>query len=137
MEEVVPQALVQIQYATVKRRLVASLLDGLIIAVMNMIIGLSLSNWPLVAQIVGLVAAITYYVYGVGRFGQTWGKKWLGIKVQTKDGAVPGYKKALIRETVGKLASGLVLQIGYLWAIWDKDKQTWHDKMAKTVVVRV
>ena len=137
MEEIIPQASVQTQYATVKRRWVASLLDGLVVAVVNTLIGLLLQSWPSMAQIVGLVAGATYYVYGVGRFGQTLGKKWLKIKVQTTDGQVPGYKKALIRETVGKLVSGLVLGIGYLWAIWDKDKQTWHDKMAKTVVVGV
>ena len=112
-------------------------MDGLVVAVVDTLIGLLLHNWPAVVQIVGLVAGATYYVYSVGRFGQTLVKKWLKIKVQTMDGQVPGFKKALIRETVGKLVSGLALGIGYLWAIWDKHKQTWHDKMAKTVVVRV
>jgi uncharacterized RDD family membrane protein YckC len=33
--------------------------------------------------------------------------------------------------------SGLVLLLGYLWAIWDANKQTWHDKAAGSFVVRV
>ena len=32
--------------------------------------------------------------------------------------------------------TALPLGLGYLWAIWDKQKQGWHDKMAGTVVVR-
>jgi uncharacterized RDD family membrane protein YckC len=31
--------------------------------------------------------------------------------------------------------SGIVCLLGYLWMLWDKEKQTWHDKLATTVVV--
>ena len=34
-----------------------------------------------------------------------------------------------------KLISGAVLLIGYLWMLWDPEKQTWHDKVAGTYVV--
>ena len=137
MEQVIVQAPQQIQYSSVMRRWVAAFVDGLVLAGVDMVIGLGLGNYPAAAQIAVVLVGISYYVYFIGRWGQTLGKKWLRIKVQTKDGAVPGFKKALIRETVGKLVSGLVLGVGYLWAIWDKDKQTWHDKLAGTVVVRV
>lgn len=125
----------QVQYSSVKRRWAATFVDGLIIGGLSLGIGIILGN-STAAQILSTVMAYIYYVEMIGKWGQTLGKKWLKIKVQTSDGQVPGYKKALIRETVGKLASGLVLGIGYWWAVWDKDKQTWHDKMAKTVVVR-
>ena len=42
-----------------------------------------------------------------------------------------------MREVVGKFISGLVLNLGYLWVIWDGQKQGWHDKIADTYVVRV
>lgn len=42
----------------------------------------------------------------------------------------------LLREVIGKWVSGLVFGLGYFWAIWDKDGQTWHDKIAGTVVVK-
>ena len=35
-----------------------------------------------------------------------------------------------------KLVSGAVLGLGYLWMLWDAEKQTWHDKVAKTYVVK-
>ena len=31
----------------------------------------------------------------------------------------------------------LALLIGYLWMLWDKEKQCWHDKAANDVVVPV
>jgi uncharacterized RDD family membrane protein YckC len=27
--------------------------------------------------------------------------------------------------------------LGYLWMLWDKERQTWHDKFANSVVVPV
>ena len=27
--------------------------------------------------------------------------------------------------------------LGYFWMLWDGEKQTWHDKLATTVVVPV
>jgi uncharacterized RDD family membrane protein YckC len=27
--------------------------------------------------------------------------------------------------------------LGYLWMLWDKEKQTWHDKIIGSIVVRV
>lgn len=33
------------------------------------------------------------------------------------------------------LVSALPLGLGFLWMIWDKKKQGWHDKIANTVVV--
>ncbi len=32
--------------------------------------------------------------------------------------------------------SKLFLGLGFFWAIWDKDGQAWHDKIAGTVVLR-
>jgi uncharacterized RDD family membrane protein YckC len=33
--------------------------------------------------------------------------------------------------------SGYVCLLGYLWMLWDDKKQTWHDKMVGSNVVRV
>ena len=64
-------------------------------------------------------------------------KRLLGLEVVSKlDGSYVGFWKMVQREVVGKSLSGLVFGLGFLWAIWDKDGQTWHDKMAGTVVVQ-
>ena len=44
---------------------------------------------------------------------------------------------AFVREVVGKFLSGLVLCLGYLWMLWDAERQCWHDKLVGTRVVRV
>ena len=36
----------------------------------------------------------------------------------------------------GKILSTVILFIGYLMMIWDEKKQTLHDKMANTLVVK-
>jgi len=41
----------------------------------------------------------------------------------------------IIRDVVGKFISAAVLLIGYIWMLFDKNSQTWHDKIAGTYVV--
>ena len=43
---------------------------------------------------------------------------------------------ALVRGLASTL-SVIVLFLGFLWMIWDREKQTWHDKIAGTVVIRL
>jgi uncharacterized RDD family membrane protein YckC len=33
--------------------------------------------------------------------------------------------------------SSNILYLGFLWMLWDGDRQTWHDKIAGTVVIKV
>ena len=68
--------------------------------------------------------------------GQTIGKRMLGIRVYDfgGSGGPIGYGRAFIR-WLGRIISGIPCYLGYLWMLWDKEKQTWHDKLATTVVV--
>lgn len=69
--------------------------------------------------------------------GMTPGKYILGERVVMKlDGGAPGLGVMLLREVVGKIISGLVFGLGFFWALFDKDNQAWHDKIAATVVVK-
>jgi uncharacterized RDD family membrane protein YckC len=91
----------------------------------------------LVGGLIGMVVGFGYPMYFIGSRGQTPGKMALGVKVQRLDGQTPpGIGTALLREVVGKFLSSF-LCLGYLWMLWDEKKQTWHDKIAGTVVVRV
>lgn len=69
--------------------------------------------------------------------GQTWGRKIVGIKVVRADNGQPlGYGRAIGRLLFASIISGSFCGLGYLWMLWDKDKQTWHDKVVGSVVVR-
>jgi uncharacterized RDD family membrane protein YckC len=86
----------------------------------------------------GLLLVAVIYLVALGRTGQTWGRRIVGIKVvRVSDGAAPGFGRALGRTLFAGIISANVFYLGYLWMIWDAQRQTWHDKVAGTVVVRV
>jgi uncharacterized RDD family membrane protein YckC len=68
--------------------------------------------------------------------GQTLGKKAVGTRVVRKSNGGPlGYGLAIGR-TLAKIPEGFTFGLGLLWAAWDPLHQTFHDKMAGTLVVR-
>lgn len=67
--------------------------------------------------------------------GATPGKFLTGCEIRClSTGRRPGPVRAVLRY-VGYLVSALPLGLGFLWVIWDRRKQGWHDKIAGTVVV--
>ena len=86
---------------------------------------------------IGPLLVMIGYVVQLGRTGQTWGRQIVGNKViRVDNGDVPGIGRALGRELFAWIVSASILYLGYLWMIWDDDRQTWHDKVAGTIVVR-
>jgi uncharacterized RDD family membrane protein YckC len=59
----------------------------------------------------------------------------MGLKIVTVDGGKLTIGKAVLR-IVGYFVSSIIVYLGFLWVIWDKDKQGWHDKIAGTYVVK-
>lgn len=86
-----------------------------------------------------------YTVWGIVNFlyvwignaqGGTWGKRAFGLRViSVHDGRYLGYARSFLRYLISLLGAG-VLYIGWLWMIWDKNKQTWHDKVSGSIVVK-
>jgi len=114
----------------------AAFIDGLILAVPYLIIAFAIN--PLLGYAVYLLGGIAYFTYFEGGpTGQTIGKKALGIRViDFNTGGPIGNGRAFIRY-IGRIVSGIPIYLGYFWMLWDQEKQTWHDKMATTVVVPV
>ncbi|WP_432481069.1 RDD family protein [Moraxella sp. ZY200743] len=83
---------------------------------------------------VGLPLLATFWFWT--RKGATPGKMLLGLQVlDERTGNLLTLKQAFIRY-LGYIVSSVVFGLGYIWAGFDKKKQSWHDKLAKTVVVR-
>jgi uncharacterized RDD family membrane protein YckC len=38
--------------------------------------------------------------------------------------------------TLFAFVSGLLFGLGYLWAIWERERKTWHDHAVKSSVIR-
>jgi uncharacterized RDD family membrane protein YckC len=76
------------------------------------------------------------YVFGFWLWkGTTVGGIVFNLKVVRLDGRPVDAATALVRTLVAFLSA--VTLLGFLWCLWDLERQTWHDKVAGTVVVRV
>ncbi len=139
-------------------RLVARIIDGAIFVLISLI--------PLVVQDLdgftdeplGMSLALTaiglvYEVALVATRGQTVGKMAMKIKIiRAGDGLLPGWDMSTVRWLVPAIPSliALVPPLGlvgllslvlslvvYLSLTWDKVRQGWHDKAAKTLVIKI
>jgi uncharacterized RDD family membrane protein YckC len=117
------------------RRFAAAFIDGIIVGVVTLVLYGLLKG---AGYGLGIVIAIAYYTYFEGGpTGQTVGKKALGIRViDFSTGGPIGYGRAFVRY-LGRIVSAIPIYLGYLWMLWDREKQCWHDKFAGDVVVPV
>ena len=91
-----------------------------------------------------IIGYIIWWLFTLSR-GQTPGKQLLGIRVMRADGTRSDWGWTFLREFAIKglvfgglsdaLTGGIASIVDLLWAFWDKDRQTLHDKIMKTVVV--
>ena len=71
-----------------------------------------------------------------GRTGQSLGRRLAGTRLLSRvDGRPVGTLNAFLRDLLHVLDG--FGWIGYLWPLWDEERQTFADKIADTVVVRV
>jgi uncharacterized RDD family membrane protein YckC len=116
------------------RRFAAHFLDGIAINIFALPLGFVQNTWLSAAGFIVVYAAYLTSLEG-GQHGQTIGKMALGIRVaDIAGGGSIGYGRAFIR-AFGRVVSATVFLLGYVWMLWDADKQTWHDKMVRSVVV--
>lgn len=148
-------------YASYRRRLFAYLLDLVILLIIAVVIGIvggvldalfgtysydyardtATGTFITLGNLFFYLIAFLYFVGLTGKYGQTPGKKILGIQVVKRStGLPPGYGSAFVRNFIfGLEVFALYILIGFLgflWPLWDKQKQAWHDKAANTIVIR-
>lgn len=80
---------------------------------------------------VGSVIIWIFQIYLLGRDGATLGKRWMKIKVIDPAGQPLGFGKAFLRELVKQLLGGLCFLL-YLWPLFDNEKQGLWDKLFST-----
>lgn len=133
------------------RRLIAILIDGILLGFFSFLVAFVIGfvgifvqmfnpyePLPLAPLIVicGAILSVIYYVGYWSKSGQTLGKSLLGIKVVSKDGSSLSGGKAFLRY-IGYIVSGIILSIGFIWVVFDRKRQGWHDKIAGTYVIYV
>jgi len=130
-EPAAPEAAVE--YMGFWIRLAAVVIDYLMLSAVFVVVAF-LEHEPLIV-FTALILPWLYYWLFIGLKGQTIGKMAVGIKVVNVAGCAPGLGRAALREIPGKIVSTIAIFLGFLWVIWDKRKQGWHDKIASTYVV--
>jgi uncharacterized RDD family membrane protein YckC len=120
-------------------RLPAMLIDLILVIVISIPILLAIYYPGDVDQntsnmIFGLVNLI-YSVFFVSLKGATPGKMLLKMKIVDRNYAKPTFWRVLLRESVGKYVSGLLLLISGLMVIFQKQKRSLHDFIADTYVI--
>ena len=68
--------------------------------------------------------------------GGSVGKRILGLRTVNQDLQRPSILRSLNR-TLAAWLSWAPLGLGFLWATWDDEARTWHDKLAGTYVVQI
>lgn len=122
-----------IVYASFWERFGAVFIDGLILIVPNYLLQYTMG-------IAGsLLSIVMYWLYAAfmesGSGQATLGKRALGLKVTDTDGQRISFGQATARH-FGHFLSMLILCMGYLMMLWNDKKQTLHDKIANTLVVK-
>jgi uncharacterized RDD family membrane protein YckC len=118
------------------QRFVALVIDGIILGIIGSIFGVSTSLWG--GGVVGVAVGALYQWYFLTRQnGQTPGKMALGIRVIKVDGSPLNEVDAVMRY-IGYVVNALpfLFGLGWLWALIDANNQGWHDKLARTYVVK-
>lgn len=123
-------------YATFWQRFLASFIDGILLSIASFIFLFIFQDNFAYRFIAGLITGWLYAaIMESGQWQATVGKRSLGIKVVDMNGQRVSFGQATGRH-FGKYLSTIILCIGYLMMIWDEKRQTLHDKMAGTLIVR-
>lgn len=120
---------------TFGERLTAFIIDELILFLITIILSQILSKQAY-GYISLLINSIVYGSFFLWKYGQTPGKKIMKLKVVDINYQPIGFGTALLRESIGKFLSSITFELGYFWVLINSKRQAWHDKLAKTYVVK-
>lgn len=128
-------------YPSAWRRLTAWLIEFVIVVVLlfsGIVVGSILANGSLFFGFVVGLSALWLYFAGFESSPQqsTLSGRFLGTKVTDIQGEPLTFTRATSRHFAMYLSALTPIAIGYLMAFWTKRRQTLHDYLTSTVVVR-
>lgn len=77
-----------------------------------------------------------YFIWQWRHGGQTVGLRAWHLRLVDETGHPPSWRACSLRAGVAAV-SALCLGLGYLWALWDANGRSWHDRLSATRLVRV
>ena len=83
------------------------------------------------------IGFLVFQSHRQGKTGSTIGQGAVNVKtIDSTSGNYIGFGRALGRLVLAHTVSNFLCSLGYLWALWDPRKQTWHDKIVNSVVIK-
>ena len=129
-----------VEYAGWWLRVGAWVIDAMIVGIStNIFAAVLAATGSVILAVAGfsiaLAATAAYYIILNASGNRTIGRKVVGIKVVRDGGGDLTYGLSALR-FLSTTVSWTTFLLGILWPLWDDKKQTFHDKIALTVVVR-
>jgi len=116
--------------------LVDSLMAGVPTGIIEGIAGATRISALLFLAFVVCIGVWLFNIYREGTTGQSIGKGALNIRlVREADGQPIGFGMAIGRKLL-HIADAIPCYLGFLWPAWDAKKQTFADKLVKTIVIK-
>jgi uncharacterized RDD family membrane protein YckC len=121
-------------YADWTKRAFGALIDFVLPGIAAYLIGRASTGLGLLANLVALAWSL-YNAYLGGQTGQSYGKRIAGTRlISESTGTTIGGAMGIGRYFV-HILDAIPCYIGFLWPLWDSKRQTFADKILKTVVV--
>lgn len=129
---------------SIKRRLASMFYEVLLvsallfIAAFIFVVATHNAQSPLIRFAFQAYLALVAGMYFIGfwlRGGQTLPMKTWHLRVEKSEGGPLGARQAVLRYLLA-LIGVFLLGFGIVWAIFDRDRQFWHDRMAGTRIVQ-
>lgn len=80
-----------------------------------------------------IALAFGYFGWFWTRGGQTLGMRTWRLRLVSVDGGRVTWRQAAAR-FFGACLSGIALGAGFLWALGDPERRTWHDRLSRTAI---
>jgi uncharacterized RDD family membrane protein YckC len=117
------------EYSSLGRRIIAFLIDVLIVAIPT-----GIANF-IIPVLGGLIVWFLFIpLLEASELQATIGKNLMGIQVTDLQGGRISLRSSVIRNLL-KLISAAIVFIGFFFALFTRKKQTLHDLLAETVVI--
>ena len=139
-----------IEYASFNRRLLAFMLDGVIITAASSVLALLLFGPEYFAEMMHNERSGEFnwlsngyeqlfqllWVLGCWHLWQaTHGKLLMDCQIVDEQTLQPPRLRKLLLRYFGYILSMLPLGLGYLWILIDRNNRAWHDRLANTIVI--
>ncbi len=136
-----------LELASVQKRAFAFFIDELILSFLFLIIiyeqVAAISEPDAIVALINsftfeyLLIKIVYQTFFVYQYSATLGKIFMKIQIVDAETMEKPIFGSALNRGVFRIISEMIFYLGFVWAFYSKNRQGWHDKTARTLVVNV